>query len=108
MLKATADKLNISLEEAKQAIIVFDKEGCSRCNRTLDYLARKKIPHFILNITKDKESDELMSGFVLETNLNLATVTTPLIVMGGDIHFNISNLDAFMNEMRKFNKKKGD
>ena len=106
VLQATANSLGISLEEAQNSIIVFDKDGCSRCDRTLDYLSKKRIPHQIIDITTNGDNNDLMFGFLKENNLNLSTVTTPMVVMGGDVHFNINNLDSFMYEMKKFNKKR--
>lgn len=105
-MKATAEMLNLSEEDAAKSIIVFDKDGCSRCDKTLEYLERKKIPHHVLNISESEDNRDLMWGFVHELKLNITTVNTPMVLMGENVHFNINNLDSFMYEMKKFNKKR--
>lgn len=106
VMQATANSLGISKEEAENSIIVFDLDGCPRCDRTLDYLDKKKIPHHILDITSNDDNNDLMLAFVRELGINMTSVTTPMVVMGGDVHFNINNLDSFMYEMKKYNKKR--
>jgi glutaredoxin len=102
-----ADKLELTLDEAKNSIIVFDKDGCPRCDKTLDYLDSKKIKHHILDITEDGDNTDLMFSYVTELGLNITTISTPMVLMGGNTFFNISNLDGFLLDMKKFAKEKG-
>ncbi|MFT6053326.1 MAG: glutaredoxin [Roseivirga sp.] len=107
IFKEIAKTLQLSIEEAENSIIVFDKDGCSRCDKTLNYLESKKIKHHVLNITENKDNAQMMNGYASELGLNLTTITTPMILMGGTINFNISDLDGFLFKMKKFAKEKG-
>ena len=107
VFKEIAKTLDLTEVEAENSIIVFDKDGCSRCDKTLNYLEARKIKHHILNLDEDRENAALMHGYISELGLNLTTITTPMILMGGSVNFNISNLDAFLLKMKKFAKEKG-
>lgn len=101
-----AKKLDIEEEVAAKSIIVFDKDGCTRCDRTLDFLKRKKIPHYVLNISEDKENSELMFGYVNDVGLVMGSITTPMVIIEEKAHFNIQNLDGFIQNLRKYRVKK--
>ncbi|OEK02264.1 hypothetical protein BFP97_12375 [Roseivirga sp. 4D4] len=101
-----AQKLNIDESIAANSIIVFDKDGCSRCDRTLDYLKRKKIPHYVLDISEDPENKELMFGYVNDVGLVLGTITTPMVIVESKANFNIQNLDAFIYSLKKYRVKR--
>tara|TARA_R110001592_G_scaffold39371_1_gene129640 strand:- start:5008 stop:5649 length:642 start_codon:yes stop_codon:yes gene_type:complete len=107
VFKQIAKSLGLSEEEADNSIIVFDKDNCSRCDRTLNYLESRKIKHHVLNVNEDIENSTMMNYYVAEFGLNLTTITTPMILMGGTVNFNISDLDGFLFKMKKFAKEKG-
>jgi len=98
--------LDKTQDEIKNSILVFDKDGCSRCDRTLAYFEQKKVPHHVLNISESQDSDDLMFRYLLDAGFNASVVTTPVLVVDGKVHYSIPNLDFFMNDLRKKFKKR--
>lgn len=97
--------LQLSKEDVENALLVFDKDGCSRCDRTLAYLKKKKIPHSILNITESDDSSDLMYRYLYDAGFNAAVVTTPVIVIKGEVHYSIPNLEYFVGTLKRRLKK---
>jgi glutaredoxin len=100
-----AKKLEIPKEEIENGILIFDKEGCTRCDYTIESLNSKKIPFKVLNITKDRESADIMYQYLSKAGFNLSRVTTPVVIVSGKPHYNIQNLETFVQGLKKYKKE---
>lgn len=106
-LNTIASKLDITPEEARNSIIVFDRDECYNCDRITEYLEAKKIKHHVLNILEDKENKDLMWACVYDLGYNLSSIRAPLIIIGGKTRFNIKDFRALFKSIRLFAKEKG-
>lgn len=94
------DLLGTTKEEFDSSVLVFDKNGCSRCDRTLAYLDENKVPHHILNISADERNRDLMYQYLIEQGFNASVVTTPVIVIKGKVYYDIPNLSQFLKKIK--------
>ncbi len=78
-------------------IMVFTKEGCSRCEYTINYFKQNNISYTEYSADTDKEK---MWNLITQSKPDAESVTMPVIVKEGNVYFSIENLEEFLKKTR--------
>ncbi|MCB0501428.1 MAG: hypothetical protein KDD32_02000 [Bacteroidetes bacterium] len=89
----------VNLMAAKDSIVVFTMTGCGRCDYTLDYLKHHEFAFTEYNTTRNFENNMLMWNTLRTTDETIRDVRMPVIIVNGEIAFNIKSLPAFMEAL---------
>jgi glutaredoxin len=82
-------------EEYKEGIVLFYKDGCSRCSFVTLYMLEHGINFKLLDVTSDEENDQLMWDMIKFENPDIARITMPVFLINGKFSYNIENLKNF-------------
>ena len=91
-------------DKVSKGIVVFSKDGCSACRRTMDFFIKNKIDFNFINISKSDENRSLMWKLIREKNKKITRVPTPVVLVEGRLHHSFKDLNKFL---KKLNKKYG-
>ena len=88
--------------DIKKGIIVFSKDGCSRCHYTSRYLIDNNIDFKILNVTENKDLNDLMWTLLRENNplISGKTILMPVIIVDGKISHTMDDLKGFVSNLK--------
>lgn len=84
-----------------KGIVVFSKNGCSRCKLTIDYFAKNEVPFQVINISTNKENSSLMWKTLRNNGEKINRVSTPVILVEGKPHHKFKDLKKFLKELKK-------
>ncbi len=84
-----------------QGIVVFSKEGCSRCKLTVDYFVKNEVPFQVINISDNKENSKLMWKTLRDNGEKINRVSTPVILVEGKPHHKFKDLKRFLKKLKK-------
>ena len=87
--------------ELNKGILIFSKDGCSRCKMSIDYLIKNKIDFQIMNISKHEKYNSLMWKTIRSHGENIQRVSTPVILVDGKLHHNFKDLKGFLKKLKK-------
>ena len=93
-------------ETNKKGIVVYSKAGCGRCEYLTNYLNENKIPFADLNITTDEAANKEMSTALFASGFKGGSFTTPVIVVDGEVFYNVKDLKGFTSDLAKTHKLK--
>lgn len=107
--KPTAQELNtfqkkIDSKTISQAtdfssgLIIFGKDGCPRCNKTLKYLIKNNIDFKYINTSKSIDLNSLMWEMLKEEGAK-DNITMPVIVNKGKLTHTHKNLEEFLTKI---------
>lgn len=97
--KALAQSGDIS-----KGIVVFSKDGCTRCHYVTSYLLDNKMDFKFLNTTENKDYNRLMWSILKEKVPNAAalkSVNMPVVLVNGELSYNMTDLRAFVSSLPK-------
>jgi glutaredoxin len=80
-------------------IIVFTKDGCGRCDASVKFLKQHHIEFEELNMKK-KDNEEELKRYLFGSGFQGGQFTTPLIVAKGEVHYNIKDLQGFLEGLK--------
>ena len=88
--------------DLKKGIIVFSIDGCSRCHYTTRYLIDNNIDFKILNVTENKDLNDLMWTLLREDNplISGKTILMPVIIVDGKISHTMDDLKGFVSNLK--------
>lgn len=86
--------------ELEEGLIVFSKNRCGRCARTVEFLRSNHIPFTDKNISDNPEDKEQMTKLMFSNGFEGGRFTTPVIVVDGKVHYNIKNLGRFLSGLQ--------
>ena len=81
-------------------IVVFSKDGCSRCSYATDYLSRNKVDFTLLNFSKNPVFGEYMWDKLAAQGHLGNQIRTPVIMGNGEISHSHENLKQFVKDLR--------
>lgn len=89
--------------DISKGIVVFSKDGCTRCAFATSYLVDNDIDFKMLNITENEEYNKLMWQKLRE-NGTANNVTMPVILVNGKISHSHKDLQSYITTLKKQNK----
>ncbi len=90
-----------SLEDMKEGIVLFYKDGCPRCNYVTTYMLNNDIGFKLIDTTSDEKSQVLMWDLLKLEKPELKNVTMPVVLVNGKIAYDIENLKRFSRDFLK-------
>lgn len=87
--------------ELNKGIVVFSKDGCSRCKLSIDYFIKNEVDFKVINISESRENDQLMWKTIRGNGENLTRVSTPVILVEGKVFHRFKNLKDFLKTLKK-------
>lgn len=100
--KITTDKNESQTSELKpdlsKGVILFSKNGCSRCSWAINYLNENDIKYTNLNVTENQEYHALMWQKLSENKVTSA-VTMPVVIINGKLTHSHKDLDSFLKKL---------
>lgn len=84
-----------------KGIIVFSKDGCSRCKLTIDYFLKNDVNFQVINISESKENSQLMWKTLRNHGEKMNRVSTPVILVEGKPHHKFKDLQRFLKKLKK-------
>lgn len=103
--KGLAQESTIEKLYDKDDIVIYTKDKCGRCHRTITMLKASNIPFKERNITKNKKYHQEISTLLMENDFPGGAFTTPAIISGSELHYNIKDLESFVSELIYQQKK---
>ncbi len=85
----------------KKGIVVYSKNGCGRCEYVVEYLRKNNIAFEDLNISINKKADQEMSEVLFASGFKGGSFMTPVITVDEEVHYNIENLQSFLEDLKK-------
>ena len=80
-------------------IIVYIKDGCGRCEASVNFLKQHHIEFEELNM-KEKNNREEMTQYLFASGFQGGQFTTPVIIAKGKVHYNIKDLQGFLEGLK--------
>lgn len=99
--KRLAEKSASQISDINQGIVVFSKDGCPRCHFTTTYLLDNNIDFRYINTTEDVDQNRLMWELLKKDNPQLRSVTLPVILVDGEISYNIQDLKETVSNLNQ-------
>lgn len=78
-------------------IIVFTKDGCSRCEYTINYFNKNNI-RYTSYATESEANAKMMWDYIEQSDPDAENVKMPVIVKEGKVYFSIVNLEDFLKQ----------
>jgi len=96
--KRLKEKSMEDIGDITKGIVVFSKDGCSRCHYTTSYLLDNDIDFKLLNTSENKDYNHLMWTLLKEDNpvSSIKTVTMPVILINGKLSHSMKDLKSFV------------
>ena len=96
--KRLKEKSMEDIGDITKGIVVFSKDGCSRCHYTTSYLLDNDIDFKLLNTSENKDYNHLMWTLLKEDNpvSSIKTVTMPVILINGKLSHSMKDLKLFV------------
>jgi glutaredoxin len=85
--------------DLSKGVVVFTKTGCSRCNKTVNYLIENNIKYTGLNITENQDINNLMWQKLSENKVS-NEITMPVIIVNGKLTHSHKDLDTFLKKIK--------
>ena len=83
-----------------KGIVIFDKQGCARCDQTIGYLTKNNKAYQSLNISENSFYKNLMWDVLTASGYRGQTVQTPVILVDGAVSFGHEDLSAFLMSLK--------
>lgn len=90
-----------SLEDMKEGIVLFYQDGCPRCSYVTTYMLNNDIGFKLIDTTSDEKSQILMWDLLRLEKPELKNVTMPVVLVNGQISYDIENLKRFSRDFLK-------
>lgn len=85
----------------EQGIVVFSRDGCTRCAYATDYLVQNKVDFILLNFTQHPEYGAYMWDKLREQGTIGNQVGTPVIMVNGRLSHSHENLKQFVRTLKQ-------
>ena len=87
------------ISKINEGIVIFDDEGCGRCDLVTNYLIGNKIDFKIINIANNEENTKLMWKTIKEKGASLQ-VKAPVIIVDGKLSHSHLDLKKFLETLK--------
>ena len=98
LLKA---KESEEISDLSKGIVVFSKDGCTRCHYVTSYLLDNEIDFIFLNTSENRRYNALMWDLVRQKKPGFTanSVTMPVVLIDGEMSYNMTDLKAFVKSL---------
>ena len=90
---------DVSDIDLSEGIFVFSKQGCGRCKAVEKYMIDNDIEFTKLDISKNSGDAALMWKQLWDSGFSGNEVNTPVIVVNGDIHYNLNDYNKLLKKI---------
>jgi len=95
--KKKEEKLMKDNEDIMQGIVVFEKNGCSRCNLATSFLLDNDIDFKIIDVSeKNGKGNRLMWDLIRNDGHNGGQILTPVFLVDGKLSHTHKDLNMFL------------
>lgn len=94
-------KVVTELKNMSEGIVVFSKDGCSRCHYTTSFLLNNEIDFRLINTSTNNSLNKLMWELVKAKTPSIEKLTMPVILVKGKLSYNIENLKEMVSNLNK-------
>lgn len=100
--KRLKEKSLEDIGDITKGIVVFSKDGCSRCHYTTSYLLDNNIDFKLLNTSENKDHKDLMWILIKEDNplAGIKNITMPVILINGKLSHSMKDLKLFVADLK--------
>jgi pathogenesis-related protein 1 len=88
-----------------QKIEVYTMEGCGRCAYTIEYLNEKNIQYTEFSTSNDENNSKMWNILYATNKYKGGSITMPVVVINGEVNYNIKDLKGFLTEKLSANNK---
>lgn len=100
-LNSQTTLLNNDLAQEQKTIIVYGSDTCHYCTDTKTYLKGKKVKFIYFDIDVNLEKQQEMLNKLIKANIDISSLSLPVIDKGGEIFTNGKDFDAFLKRIIK-------
>jgi len=97
--KAKLQYLDEKFPDLDQGIVVFEKEGCSRCQRSIAYLIDNNYDFKLINTSKNSDGNRKMWQLLKKNGYTSKKITMPVIIVNGKLSASHKDLTQFLNAL---------
>lgn len=83
-----------------EGIVIFDDEGCGRCDVVTNYLVAHDIPFKVIDLSKGEENTKLMWSTIKEKGASMK-VKAPVIIVNGELSHSHTDLKQFLEGLKQ-------
>lgn len=85
----------------QKGLTLLIQPGCGRSHKVIEAFKLYRIPYEAVEIKTEQEFSEIVSGIGKASGVSPQTASSPVVVENGIPTYDIENLDAFIEEMKK-------
>jgi glutaredoxin len=86
-------------DDMSKGIYIFTKDGCPRCEITLEHMINKNLSFKYYNTTNNPDKNELMWKKIKEKRAS-EKVTMPVVIVNGKLSHSHTDLNAFLKTLK--------
>ncbi len=83
------------------AIVVYTRQGCGRCSFIKKELKKKEIAFAEVDVNSGVPEADDMWKLLRESGFTGTSVTMPVVKVRGELHYNIKDMNAFINDLEQ-------
>lgn len=87
--------------EPKKKVIVYIPENCSSCDSLVSSLNKSNYLYTTYSFSEKPELKAQLAPLFVNTTVNIDSVTTPIISLGGVLHVKIEDYEQLLEELNK-------
>lgn len=91
--------IGLATDDLSKGVVIFTKDGCPRCERTLNHLLKKDSNFKFYNTSESPEMNQLMWKTIKEKKAS-EKITMPVVLVNGKLSHSHADLEAFLNSIR--------
>lgn len=92
-------RIGLVNDDLSKGIVIFTKEGCPRCEKTINYLLEKDYNFKYYNTSASTEINQLMWKKIEEKKAS-DKITMPVILVNGKLSHSHADLTAFLKTLK--------
>jgi len=93
--------MNVDSDAKAKGLVVYSKKGCGRCIKVCDFLKTNEIPFTEYDITDHGKEFDQLTKLLFANGFKGGQFTTPVVSLDDEVHYNIKNLDDFLQRLLK-------
>ena len=91
--------LSNDLLQEQKIIIVYGSNTCHYCTDTKAYLKEKKVKFIYFDVDVNLEKQQEMVNKLIKSNIDVSSLSLPVIDKGGEIFTNGKDFEAFLKKI---------
>ncbi|MDO7172046.1 glutaredoxin family protein [Mariniflexile sp. AS56] len=100
-LNSQTKLLSDDLVQEQKTIIVYGSDTCHYCTDTKAFLKEKKVKFIYFDVDVNLEKQQEMLNKLIKANIDVSSLSLPVIDKGGEIFTNGKDFKAFLKRIIK-------